>query len=312
MYRSPSVRRICQSTIAFVVVTAMACGSDDTGNDAGLTPVSVVLTFDDGPVDAEVARDPAPTQPFAMLLAPLDQILAELADRQVEAVFYIEGPWTEDAARKLAPVHRMGLERIRAAGHRIGYHAFNHEPSMWQFSDDEAAIRTDLDRLQTFLGDTIGLDSVTPVLRPPFGGPGKPGEHARAWAEEHGITYRAFTIDTVDWTSNATADPSLVLPVQCESARLDYVYGRIESRIEDVMTASSGPQPEGFDLLFHVNAFTGRNIEGLLDATENAFERLGFVPVFDVTDTYLQSDDGTVDLTFLSDLGRTGACPRGS
>lgn len=273
---------------------------------SGLEPIPVTLTFDDGPVDAHVPRAEAPGRDAAALLAPLDAVLAELSRRGARAVFYLEGPGSEDAVRSLRQVHGDGIARIAERGHVLGFHAFDHDPALWAaLSDADArAIEADLDSLAGFLDD-VAPGSTTPVFRPPFGGPGAAGAAGRAAAGARGWTVHGFRIDAVDWTANATADAGLVamLPVACEASALTYARRRLAAG------AARTAGDESVDVLFHVNAFTGAHLGALLDALTDAYRDHGREAVFQVPDAYLEADDTFADLSFLGDRGQGAPDP---
>ncbi len=282
---------------------ARDAGSDGT---AALHPISVVLTFDDGPVDAHVVRSDVPARLTSELLSPLDSILATLAARGALGIFYLEGPGTERAAGSTKALHETGVSRILDGGHRIGFHAFDHSPALWLGPTTAPAdVVADMNRIESFVVELVGPNRATPIFRPPYGGLGAAGDAAFDEAASRGWTGHGFDIDAVDWTLNATADPTLVnqLPVGCDGARLDYALRRLW------LGAARTADREAIDVLFHVNGFTGHHLERMLQELEGALADDGRRAVFEVPNSYLEGSNHFADASLLEDLGTTGTCP---
>ncbi len=90
---------------------------------------TVVVTFDDGPLRADV-NDPADTPTKAELLTPLRSILATLEEREMQAVFYVAGPGDSRDSDTLQAIFGQGLIEMHEAGHVLGYQwsgPFGHE-----------------------------------------------------------------------------------------------------------------------------------------------------------------------------------------
>ena len=269
-------------------------------------PISVVLTFDDGPVDAHVPRSEAVARSESDLLRPLDDILATLGSHEIRAVFYIEGPWTEQAATDLLSVHRAGVERVLGAGHIVGYHAFNHDPDLWLTNVQAPALIADMDRISDFFEQLGIADRATPIFRPPFGGVGAARwRHRLPRRDRARLDCPRLRDRSVDWTQNATADPDLVarLPVSCETDRRDYSLSKIDAAV--ARTADRAL----VDVLFHVNPFTAEYLGELISAIATAFAERGRTARFEVPDAYLKESDREADTSFLNDLSERDCGP---
>src|SRR5262245_1623075 len=166
MIQRPLTRRWC---LAATLLTGGIAGCVDTlatvspaANDAG---APIVLTFDDGPIRADVAN-PGDDPNAERLLDPLRQILAQLQSANIQAVFYVRGPGNDAAAKKLLDIYSEGFREIHDAGHVLGYHAYNHDPSIWSPPFEapevaEAKMAADLDALETFVAQALASLGLT-------------------------------------------------------------------------------------------------------------------------------------------------------
>jgi peptidoglycan/xylan/chitin deacetylase (PgdA/CDA1 family) len=132
---------------------------------------TLALTFDDGP-------DPVGT--------PL--VLAALARARARATFFVIAP--------RAQAHPELITRIRAGGHAIGLHCYEHARHSER---DRAACRDDTESALRALG-SLG---VTPAMwRTPWG-------DTAPWtapiAREHGLRVIGWTVDTHDWRGDSAA-----------------------------------------------------------------------------------------------------------
>lgn len=265
-------------------------------------PTNVVLTFDDGPLSADIADPSAASDPDT-LLDSLRTILGTLEQRKLHAVFYIKGPGNDDAANALRPLFLEGLNEIRDGRHILGYHSYSHDPETWiqPFAPRvvvQANMLADLDQLEQFLDETLAPTGLSresmfhPIFRPPFGTGGTGLVAAQAAAAAKGWICHGYRIDSFDWTSNANAGPrfSEVVPTDSEEERANYVVGRLETGIA---TYHHGSTP---DVLFHVNSFTAAYLDEWIDTLRDAcIEQDGREPTFNIPDCYLNTADPPID-----------------
>ena len=265
--------------------------------------MTIVLSFDDGPVSADIAF-PETLAETGVLLEPIERILDVLAQREIQAMFYIEGPGSPEAARALHDVFGEGLLAIHEAGHILGYHAFDHNPRIWFWpigprEEIHARMNTDLDRLEAFLDDvlpSVGVlrqDVFTGVFRQPFGGGGILSRlDALMVVSERGWTYHGYMINSIDWTDDADADAWLVdrLPVQTEADHVELVLQRLRAGADENRDRSI------VDVLLHVNSFTATHLDEWIDELASAFARTtGRAVRFAVPDCYLANNDLKVE-----------------
>jgi peptidoglycan/xylan/chitin deacetylase (PgdA/CDA1 family) len=308
--RLPGVgRRVLFCHAVLLLLITMGCGTDPLCPIEEKRATVVVLTFDDGPVAADVA-DPAASPDPCTLLNPLHAILDKLQERDLRAVFYVKGTGNEADADVLSGIFADGILSIHRAGHVLGYHAYHHEAALWvrppvPVSVVREEMREDLDRLEGFVDGVLGPTGFsretvfTPIFRQPFGGGGIARLPAMEAAHELGWTYHGFRIDSVDWTDNADTDPTLFahLPIATESDRVEYVRYRLREGAE------RNRERAVVDVLFHVNAFTAAHLDEWIDELDSAFEhQTGLPRTFGVPDDYLLEDDPAVDLTIICDL----------
>jgi peptidoglycan/xylan/chitin deacetylase (PgdA/CDA1 family) len=271
--------------------------------------VSVVLTFDDGPVAADIPASTGAADRVALLL-PLNRILAGLKKNNTTALFYIKGPGTPEAGETLKEVFTEGILSIHQANQILGYHAYNHANPIWDFPENMFAwnvepMKEDLRQLKSFVGDLgkpeglTGDALLTPVFRQPFGGMLMGISNGSRVARELGLTYHAYMIDSFDWTGHADADPALVarLPVGTEEDHVRFVRERLR---EKARAFSAAPV---VDVLLHVNSFTAAHLQDWMDELRAAFEEFsGKSVVFAVPDIYLLDSRTVEDMSTLSFL----------
>lgn len=106
----------------------------------GRDPRQVALTFDDGPNDPHTLH-----------------LLDVLARHQARATFFLIGKYV----RRRPEIARA----IKAAGHAIGNHTYNHPNLIFA---SPARVRQELEDCSKALEDALG--SHEPLFRPPFGG----------------------------------------------------------------------------------------------------------------------------------------------
>lgn len=137
---------------------------------------AVALSFDDGP-DPEVTP----------------KLLDLLEEERVHATFFV-------IARKLA-AHPQLARRMRACGHAIGNHSWQHARTQNFWSARRHG--RELDRAEQAL-ESLGLASSARLYRPPVGL--KSGSLAKA-AHAHGLTIVAWSLHARD---TRTSDPAAI------------------------------------------------------------------------------------------------------
>ncbi|GJM24318.1 MAG: hypothetical protein DHS20C16_07330 [Phycisphaerae bacterium] len=271
--------------------------------------VTVVLTFDDGPLAADQPLTNA-SGASDELLQPLRAILDTLERRGVRAMFFIEGPGYDGAGDAGRDLFATGLRAIHDREHVMGYHAFDHDPAIWSQTlgpplFGRVPMRADLVQLVAYIDSALATvddnqnEWFAPVFRQPFGGSGISRSEAQIVAQEFGWIYHGFVIDSVDWTDNLESDPAVAdgLPIQDETERIDFVRRRIRSGI------FRNWDREVIDVLLHVNTFTATNLDTWIDEIETAYsQKSGATIVFDVPECYLTTPDSEVDRTLIEDL----------
>jgi peptidoglycan/xylan/chitin deacetylase (PgdA/CDA1 family) len=230
----------------------------------------LVLTFDDGPFPAD--RQFTSDERSEDVLAPLNEILAVLDRHEARAVFFaavhVAEPVDNDVVAQRADIFAQGLEAIHKSRHVLGYHAFNHDPSIWANPllippVAEVQMNADLDRLQQFIDDSlsrVGLSQgalFAPVFRQPFGGFSFVTDEGVRTAQQRGWAYRGFHIDSGDETANFHFDSTALdrLSATTPDARHAFVRGRLRDGV-------AANQTQGvIDVLFHVNSFTAAHLD---------------------------------------------------
>lgn len=123
--------------------------------------------------------------------APTSQILDILAKHGVHVTFFVTGDW--------ANANPDLVRRIHNDGHEIGNHTMHH-PDLATLSNDQ--ICTELNQADQVISALTGL-STRPYYRPPYG---SRDDRVRGTAAHIGYRTVYWTIDTIDWRSDATPD----------------------------------------------------------------------------------------------------------
>jgi peptidoglycan/xylan/chitin deacetylase (PgdA/CDA1 family) len=260
---------------------------------------TIVLTFDDGPLPADVAPADRAAAGQA-LLDPLHQILAVLQQRGARAVFYVAA--TQDAS--LEPTWLDGIVAVHQAGQVLGYHAFTHDAAFWtdllQPRDEALAqMEADYDRLEQFIDrllEPAGLrrqDVFQPVFREPFGGGATGWMDGPAIGRARHWTCHGFAIDSVDWTGHADIAPLM------RDRLLAATGGDPVARVLQQLTEGVPHQTDRqyFDVLMHVNSLTASHLNEWMDTLVAASEQAGRSVTFDVPAKYLENDDPAADFS---------------
>jgi len=287
--------------VAWCLCALIGCSSGDPCPPETDQEITVVLTFDDGPLSADLSI-PSSSDVDGLLL-PLQDILGVLDRRQLRAVFFVEGPGRDDLDDRLDEIFAEGILAIDRDGHVLGYHGFTHDFLLWANPLSPpilgyVGVTVNLERLTRYLDDILmprGLtheDIFKPLFRQPFGGSGISRTLGWLEAARRGWTYRGFMIDSIDWLDNVEVDPSLaiVLQVSSENEYIEFVLDNLRSGV------MRNRERSVIDVLLHVNQFTARHLEEWIDEIQVAVgEIIGVGVKFDVPDCYLHSSDLTVD-----------------
>lgn len=139
----------------------------------------VLLTFDDGPKNAEL----------------LGRMLDTLEAHNAKAIFFVNGYRVKQ--------HPELLKLPAEAGHAIGNHSWDHINLK---KEDEATIRSQIEDVQQIVADTIGE---TPrFFRPPFG---SSNDAVKAIAADNGLLFMTWSNGSLDWESSTKDKPEQVV-----------------------------------------------------------------------------------------------------
>jgi len=281
------------------------CGFDVTApcDNPSTDGVTVVLSFDDGPLPADLNEAEKLTGKES-LLDPLGEILEVLQRRGIQAVFYVEGPGSDQAAKVLADAFAHGVYQIYQSGHVLAYHCFSHDVDIWadpELPQDlaEKRMNEDLDRLDAFLDDVLArldllrTDVFADLFRQPYIGAGLRCPAGWEVAAERGLTYRAARIDSLDWVvnSDATAVISFDLSGATEQDLTHLVLNRLRAGV------AINADRTLVDVMLHVNNFTAAHLDEWIDQLTADYERFTDGPVrFAVPQCYIDTDDEFFDL----------------
>lgn len=120
----------------------------------------------------------------------IDDILEILNENSVKASFFVTGKWAEE--------YPESIKKICESGHDIGNHSYNHaDYTKMQKSD----IIKDLDKCDGAVENIIGQKCT--LMRAPSGGYNNTVMTA---AEESGRVYIQWSVDGLDYTTNATEE----------------------------------------------------------------------------------------------------------
>ncbi|MDO7905100.1 polysaccharide deacetylase family protein [Paenibacillus sp. JX-17] len=144
-------------------------------NEEGTEKKVVLLTFDDGPKEAEM----------------INQIIDTLDKHKAKAIFFVNGYRVKS--------HPELLKLIQKRGQVIGNHSWDHIVLKDQ---SEAEVRHQIEDVQKIIKEVTGK---TPVFfRPPHGAGGDIG---RKVAKENGLLYMTWSNGSLDWEMKAK-DPN--------------------------------------------------------------------------------------------------------
>src|SRR5262245_49551258 len=150
------------------------------------------------PVSSDEVTQGDPSQPNVALVfnvgagyEPGTDILTALQDRQQHATFFVMGWWAER--------HPDVLQQIAAGGHEIASHGHSIF-DLTQASDAE--VRADLEHADAAISAVIGR-TTRPLWSPSAG---YRNARVRAIAADEGYRPILWTVDSGDWTTEATPE----------------------------------------------------------------------------------------------------------
>lgn len=282
--------------------TALATGMLGGAAGCGLVPASavpaeqveVVLTFDDGPLAADLG---------SIELDSLKGILEVLERRELQAVFFVAAP--DDG--KLNDGWTDGLLAVKDGGHVLAYHAYDHGAAFWTdpFGDAGAAqalMEQDYRRLISFVDSSFGPTGYSSselfarLFRLPYGGGITGTRDGPAVGQRLGWTCRGYALDSMDWVVHADVEPST------RDALVALAEGSAELLVLDRLYAGGRRLADRpvVDVLFHVNGLTAMHLDAWIDILVTSLTDGGVQHVhFDVPESYLEMTDPAVDLSAL-------------
>ncbi|WP_236345326.1 polysaccharide deacetylase family protein [Paenibacillus plantiphilus] len=139
----------------------------------------VLLTFDDGPKEAEM----------------IDSMLDTLDKHKAKAIFFVNGYRVKQ--------HPELLKKIADRGQTIGNHSWDHIDLKKQTKEE---IEKQLGDVQTIVKETIGNSPV--FFRPPFG---SGGDKVKQIAREHGMLFMTWSNGSLDWDKSTKDKPDKVI-----------------------------------------------------------------------------------------------------
>lgn len=120
----------------------------------------------------------------------IDNILTILDKNNIKASFFVTGKWAEE--------YPESVKKIYENGHDIGNHSYNHADYTTMSKND---VIKDLDKCDSAIESIIGQKCT--LMRAPSGGYNNTVMSA---AEDSGRIYIQWSIDGLDYTTNATEE----------------------------------------------------------------------------------------------------------
>lgn len=140
---------------------------DIVPNEEGTNKKVVLLTFDDGPKEAEM----------------INSLMDTLDKHKAKAVFFVNGYRVKE--------HPELLELIHSRGGIIGNHSWDHI----QLKDEPyAKVKKQIEDVQHIVKEVIG--ETPQFFRPPHGAGGDVGKKVAA---ENGLLYMTWSVGSLDW-----------------------------------------------------------------------------------------------------------------
>ncbi|MCQ4085815.1 polysaccharide deacetylase family protein [Saccharibacillus sp. JS10] len=156
----------------------MNANYDIVPNEDSDAPKKVVLlTFDDGPKEAEM----------------IDGLFDTLDKHNAKAIFFVNGYRVKQ--------HPELLKLIQERGGIIGNHSYDH---IYLNKQTDAEIKKQIESVQTIVEDTIG--EAPQFFRPPNAAG---NDYAHQVAKENGLLYMTWSVGSLDWVNQN--DPKAVV-----------------------------------------------------------------------------------------------------
>lgn len=152
------------------------------------------------------------------------RILDTLKTNNVQAIFFITGPWLKENP-ELA-------KRMVEEGHIIGNHTWSH-PSLPTISKEN--MEADINRLQEYIEKTTGQNNKVKYLRPPKG---EYSEQTLRWTKEMGYTTVMWSVALRDW-----------VPMGSPQEAIDGVRNNLHNGAIILLHAVSKDVTEGLDTI---------------------------------------------------------------
>lgn len=148
-------------------------------NDESVPSKVVLLTFDDGPKDADM----------------INRLIDTLDKHQAKAIFFVNG------YRVKANPELLGI--IHDRGQIIGNHAWDHIDLK---QESKAKVRQQIEDVQQIVKDTVGTEPA--FFRPPFG---SGGDVVKDIAAENDLLYMTWSNGSLDWEGKNKNKPEAVI-----------------------------------------------------------------------------------------------------
>jgi peptidoglycan/xylan/chitin deacetylase (PgdA/CDA1 family) len=121
-----------------------------------------------------------------------EEMIAMLADRGIEATFFVLGGAVEN--------HPEMIAQILDSGHELGNHSYTHDNMLWMSNEQ---VREELDLTEAFTQAAYPGATTKPIFRAPFGAINGAIVNVANNAGYHVI---GWTVDSRDWTEEINAD----------------------------------------------------------------------------------------------------------
>lgn len=148
-------------------------------NDESVPSKVVLLTFDDGPKDADM----------------INRLIDTLDKHQAKAIFFVNGYRVKANPELLSIIHDRGQI--------IGNHAWDHIDLK---QESQAKVRQQIEDVQQIVKDTVGTEPA--FFRPPFG---SGGDAVKDIASENDLLYMTWSNGSLDWESKNKNKPEAVI-----------------------------------------------------------------------------------------------------